>query len=510
MTTRERSNRKALLPLMGFPLCLGLSLALSACAPDSRETSQDPEVSETATDPMSDGSANVRLVGYNDLQGRQSLQVTARSNPANGNWLYVGHQPNNRPNSEEPLMNPITGQPEISGTSLIDITDPDNPRTVWHIPGISQANHRSVSVVYDYAHDSSGRDYLVRSSDTGDDFRFQVFDITSRDTDPSQIRLVAEILGTPPNSCGPGCGGPFILRAHKGYWSEESGYYYTSSGEPGFRNTVLHIWDLRDPTTPSFVGRAWSPGMKDTEDESLYQGQYVHHPVVDEANNRMYIGFRNASGLLGAWDISDRTNPTPVWAYDTKPPGRGPHTVTPIVYAELPNFHGDALPRTYALVSDEASSADMAPCTDGVRAKLYMFDITAESHPMPVSTWQVPTGEFCEKGGRFGPHQHAEFVNGRLNRHENRIAWVAYFNAGVRVVDVSDPYRLRELGYYIPRTNENSHPMADGQPTAIQINDVTIDHRGLAYSTDRVGTGLFVMEYTGPMPGASGRRQPVN
>jgi hypothetical protein len=493
---------------MLVPLCLGLSLALFACAPVGQEASQDMEASESDSDPMSDGAENVRLVGYNDLQGRQSLQLTARSDADNGNWLYVGHQPNVRPNSEEAQMNPITGQTEINGTSLIDITDPAEPTTVWHIPGIPGANHRSVSVVYDYGHDSSGRDYLARSLDTGDDFRFQIFDITSRDTDPSQISLVSEITGTPPNSCGPGCGGPFIIRAHKGYWSEESGYYYTSSGEPGFRNTVLHIWDLRDPTAPRFVGRAWLPGLKDTEDEALYQGQYAHHPVVDEANDRMYISFRNASGLVGAWDISDRANPTVVWSYDTNPPGRGPHTLTPIVYDEVPNFHGDALPRTYGFVTDEAAgSADMAPCTSGVRTKAYMFDLTVETHPMPVSTWQVPTGDFCNKGGRFGPHQHAEFVNGRLNRHENRIAWVAYFNAGVRVVDLSDPYNLTELGYYIPKTNDNSHPISEGQPTVIQINDVTIDHRGLAYSTDRIGTGLFVTEYTGPMPGSS---QPRN
>jgi hypothetical protein len=37
-------------------------------------------------------------------------------------------------------------------------------------------------------------------------------------------------------------------------------------------------------------------------------------------------------------------------------------------------------------------------------------------------------------------------------------------------------------------------------PTAIQINDVTIDHRGLAYASDRVGTGLFVLEYTEKKP----------
>ena len=453
---------------------------------------------EGAADPMSDGAENVRLVGYNDLQGRQSLQLTTRSDAANGNWAYVGHQPNDRPNSEEPQMNPITGQAEINGTSIIDITDPATPTTKWHIPGISRANHRHVSVVYDYKHDSSGRDYLVRSSDTGEDFRFQIFDITDRATNPQAIKLVSEITGTPPNSCGSGCGGPFIVRAHKGFWSEESGYYYSASGEPGFRNTLLHIWDLRDPAAPKFVGRTWLPGMKDTEDKALYQGQYVHHPTIDEANNRMYIGFRNTSGLMGAWDISDKANPKLVWSLDTKPPNRGPHTLTPIVYDQLPNFHGDALPRKYIFMTDEAAGADdSAPCRSGVRARAYMFDVTDETHPTQVSQWEVPVGDYCKKGGRFGPHQHAEFVNGRLNRHENRIAWIAYFNAGVRVLDLSDPYSLKELGYYIPKPNAMSHPSGAGQPTAIQINDVTIDHRGLAYATDRVGTGLFVLEYTG-------------
>jgi len=114
--------------------------------------------------------------------------------------------------------------------------------------------------------------------------------------------------------------------------------------------------------------------------------------------------------------------------------------------------------------------------------------------------WQVPVGNFCEKGGRFGPHQSAETVNGKINRFEDKLAWLAYFNAGIRIVDLSNPYRIEEVGYYMPKINKNSHPIARDQKTAIQINDVDIDHRGLVYASDRVGTGLFILEYTGRKP----------
>jgi hypothetical protein len=65
---------------------------------------------------------------------------------------------------------------------------------------------------------------------------------------------------------------------------------------------------------------------------------------------------------------------------------------------------------------------------------------------------------------------------------------------------LSDPYHLKELGYYIPKTNERSHPMDKEQPVAIQINDVDIDHRGLAYASDRAGAGLFILDYTRRAP----------
>ena len=459
-----------------------------------------PAATESAAADRAESAQNVRLVGYNDLQGRESLVVTTLSDQANGSWVYVGHHESYW--DDKPKMNPITGKEEWNGTSILNVDDPANPKFVWHIPNDSNRNSRGVSVVYDYKFDGSGRDYLIRNSEaltqgeTGTDLKYQIFDITDRGTDPSKISLVGEITGTPPNSCGRGCGGSFIVRAHKGWWSPDTGYFYAASGEPGFRNVIVQIFDLRNPKEPKFLGRSWLPGLKDGEPG--YEGQYTHHPVVDEENKRLYIGYRNAGGQIAGFDISDPANQKLLWSLDMNPPFRGPHTVSPILYDSVPNFGPSALPRTYAFVVDEAGgAADSAPCENGVRTASYMVDITNESKPTTVSVFQVPVGDFCKKGGRFGPHQNAETVNGKINRFENKIAWLAYFNAGVRVVDLTDPYNMKEIGHYLPKTNANSHPITMNQPTVIQMNDVDIDHRGLAYAADRVGTGLFILEYTG-------------
>ena len=66
-----------------------------------------------AANALADESHNVRLVGYHDMQGRQALQVTTKSDAANGNWVYVGHVPNTRTRDE--TLNPITGENEWNG-----------------------------------------------------------------------------------------------------------------------------------------------------------------------------------------------------------------------------------------------------------------------------------------------------------------------------------------------------------------------------------------------------------
>ena len=75
----------------------------------------------------------MRLVGYNDLQARSAYQPTIQKQ-GNRYIAYVGHH-GGTPDVPKPV-NKLTGQPEYNGTSVIDVTDPAQPKYLAHIPGL--------------------------------------------------------------------------------------------------------------------------------------------------------------------------------------------------------------------------------------------------------------------------------------------------------------------------------------------------------------------------------------
>jgi hypothetical protein len=132
-----------------------------------------------------------------------------------------------------------------------------------------------------------------------------------------------------------------------------------------------------------------------------------------------------------------------------------------------------------------------------------MLDIKDPSKPRMISIFPVPvppSGEpytnFCDKGGRFGPHNtNLEYHLPDVKKQADLI-YLTYFNAGLRIFNIKDPRLTKEVGWFIPPTPpKRLGPLPAKLVT--QTEDVLVDTRGNIYITDKQW-GLFVLRYTGP------------
>jgi hypothetical protein len=130
------------------------------------------------------------------------------------------------------------------------------------------------------------------------------------------------------------------------------------------------------------------------------------------------------------------------------------------------------------VVADE----DVAKLYPAPPAFAWIYDITVETVPTPIATWNVagldPDGAPQEP--MTGCHQPSERVAGT-------VVPFAWFAQGLRLVDIADPFAPREVGHFTPDAPEGS-----ARPSS---NDVTIDDRGLIYLVDRVH-GVDIIETT--------------
>ena len=182
------------------------------------------------------------------------------------------------------------------------------------------------------------------------------------------------------------------------------------------------------------------------------------------------------------------------------PAWNGAHTALPVLGMELAEFSKDkgGARRDFVFVVNESLANE---CLEP-RQMVWVIDITDEKHPVGVATFNVPEagGSFCTRGGRFGSHSSNE---NQPPMYARRVLFFAWFNAGVRAVDIRDPYHPREIGNYIPATTDKTDKRcvkAEGGERckiAIQTNNVDVDDRGYVYIVDRANTGLHILELTG-------------
>ena len=88
-------------------------------------------------------------------------------------------------------------------------------------------------------------------------------------------------------------------------------------------------------------------------------------------------------------------------------------------------------------------------------------------------------------------------------RFDKTLALLSYFNAGIRAVDIRNPFQPVEVAYFIPEPNENTVEQCtqvDGVEhcdRVISTNNVNIADRGYIFAVDRANAGLHVLELTG-------------
>jgi hypothetical protein len=71
---------------------------------------------------------------------------------------------------------------------------------------------------------------------------------------------------------------------------------------------------------------------------------------------------------------------------------------------------------------------------------------------------------------------------------DDQLIYATFYNAGLRVVDISNPVAPKEVAYYVPETPHYQK--------AIQTNQVFVDARGLIYLSDFEGAGLHILEWS--------------
>ncbi|MGV7212367.1 LVIVD repeat-containing protein [Bradyrhizobium sp. UFLA05-112] len=445
-------------------------------------------------------ASNMKLVGYNDLQARSAYQPTIHHQ--GDRWIaYIGHHggTDDVPNP----VNPLTGQAEPNGTSIVDVTDPAHPKYLRHLPG-QEGKYESGGAQMVRVCDGKS----LPKGDANAVYMLRTFGSEAHEiwnvADPANPVLVTRLGG--------------LKDTHKSWWECDTGIAYLVSGAPDWRTRrMTQVYDLSDPAHPQKVRDFGLPGQEPGATGAV--PTELHGPIsTGPTGNRVYFGYgTNKGGILQIVDREKLLNggkePTPEnlrYPEIARLPMsafNGAHTTFPMLDMPVAEFaeDKDGKTRDIVMIVDEAI---LNECGEA-RQMVWFADVTTEVRPMIVSSYTVPeaSGQFCQRGGRFGSHSSNESM---APVYYKRMAFIAFFNAGVRALDIRDPYHPKEVGYFIPAitqaTDKRCIPIEGGErcKVAIQTNNVETDDRGYIYIVDRANTGLHILELTGSARAVAG------
>jgi len=401
---------------------------------------------------------NLEAVGYSDLAGRPGFKMSIRE--VGGRWyLYLGHFWH-------------------SGWSIVDVTKPADPRLVRFIPG----PENTWTLQVDIAGDTMITALEQISPGWGGD-----------PNKPNDEGVLIWNLSDPVNPKKLGqfrTGGEGTHR--NGYPGGR--YMHLAAGMPGYEGNIYLIVDISDPARPVEAGRWWIPGQHVAGGEKSLRAPGAPktsapslHGPVEVRGNLAFLPY--GSGGLVTLDISDVSHPKLVSRLDFKPPFNDAitvHTIVPDMERKVAFVNSEAIRNQCKEPLNHASVVDLSNPAQPMLVSIF---------PLPTLPVGYPQRDFCDVGGRFGPHnQHQLFHNPSVQPLGNLI-YMTYFNAGLRVFDVADVRQPKEAGYFIPPHPTRRFGPVPADRLVVQTEDVLVDKRGYIYITHK-NQGLWILRYT--------------
>ena len=242
---------------------------------------------------------------------------------------------------------------------------------------------------------------------------------------------------------------------HRIVWT--GGRYAHASAIPeGFDDRIWVTIDMSDPSTRS------RPGAVVVAAARCPRASATRPTTPCSTATRAYLGYGDAGMVV--LDVSDMAAPQQIGHLGWEP-GGDTHTCLP-----LPG-------RKLVVVTDEAL-ADR--CDEEPEARARARRRRPDGAARRSATARCPRATSASAGSASARTTCTRTAPGSYR--SERIVFVTYFNAGLRVFDLADPEAPGEIAHWVPET-------PPGQEDA-QTNDLFVDADGLVWVTDRIGGGL--------------------
>jgi hypothetical protein len=397
-------------------------------------------------------SLNIEAIGYTDLERRPGFKMAIHKY-GNRWYLYVAH-----------LWH--------SGFSVLDITDAAAPRVVRYVAGPPNTWTLQVQIADGLMITSQEQIPQGWGNQSGQPFG-EGFIIWSL-ADPENPRELGIY-----RTGGKG--------THRNFYA--GGPYVHATALPdGYDGHIYQIVDISDPAKPVEVSRWWRQGQWTAGGEPGVKHGTLLHGGAYVRGNRAYLPY-SAGGFV-ILDISAVKTPRLVSDLPFSPPFQAyicVHTAVPLRERPLVVVNSEAIEEQG---NEPLGYAGIVDISDETKPRLISL------FPQPTPPEALGVRNFYERPGRFGPHnQHQPQYQNVLYQNEN-LVFLTYFNAGLRIYDISDERTPREVAFFVPPDPRERRGLLPATGLATQSEDVLVDNRGNMFVTDK-NHGIYVLRYNG-------------